>query len=126
MTLFSFFTDTDCSVSELNSQATRSEELSSQQTLAIIQRDHFNRLFVLEPENFGFVDVGVHNLSVRQHEGFSTDPFETQTTNDVWRKTQITRETGIDDNGNLALRGEGLQDNNWLARSGYFSVDGHE
>ena len=126
MILLSLSTDIDRSLAEMNSQPTRFEELSSQKSLGIVQRDHFDGPFVIEPENFRFVDVSMDNLSVRQNVCFPADSLETHTTNDVRRKAQFSGETGVDDNGNLALRREGLQNHNWLPRGGYFSLDGHE
>ena len=72
------------------------------------------------------MNVSMHNLSVRQNVGFPADSLETQRTNDARRKAQLSRETGVDDNRNLALRRESLQNNNWLPLGVYFSLDGHE
>ena len=126
MILLSLLTDIDRSLAEMNSQPTRLEELSSQKSLGIVQRDHFDGPFAIEPENFRFVDVSMHNLSVRQNERFPAEPFETHTTNDVRRKAQFSGETGVDDNGNLALRREGLQNHDGFPCGGYISLDGHE
>ncbi len=126
MTLLSLLTDINRPLGEMNIQPAPLQELSSQKSLAIIQRDHFNGPLVIEPENFRFMNVGTHNLSVRQNVGFPADSLETQTTNDARRKAQLSRETSVDDNRNVALRREGLQNNNWLPLGVYFSLDGHE
>jgi hypothetical protein len=58
------------------------------------------------------MNVGVDNLAVCQKIGFAADSLETQTANDAWRKTQLSGETGVDDDSNFALRRDGLQNNN--------------
>ena len=126
MILLSLLKDIDRSLAEMNSQPTRLEELSSQKSLGIVKRDHFNGPFVIEPENFRFVDVSMHNLSVRQNERFPAEPFETHGVNCPRRETQLSGETRVDDNGNLAVRREGLQNHDGFPRGGYFSLDGHE
>ena len=118
--------DENFSPEKMNDQSAILEKLSSQKPLGIFQCDHFNRPPVIEPKNFRFMNVGTHNLSVRQNVGFPADSLETQRTNDARRKAQLSRETGIDDNRNCALRREGLQNNNWLPLGVYFSLDGHE
>ncbi len=126
MSLSSLLIDGYFSLSEMNGQHAFSKKLGSQKSLGIIQCDHFNGPSVIEPVNFCFVDVSTHNLSVRQNVGFPADSLETQTTNDARRKAQLSRETGVDDNRNLALCREGLQNNDWLPLGAYFSLDGHE
>jgi len=65
----------------MNGQLTSLKKLRSQKPLGIIQRDHFNRPHAIEPEDFCFVDVGVHNLSIRQDLRFSADSLETHAMN---------------------------------------------
>ena len=79
--LFPFLIDGELSASKMNRQLAPLEKLRSQKPLGIIQRDHFNRPHAIEPENFCFVDVGLHNLSIRQDVRFSADSLETHAMN---------------------------------------------
>jgi hypothetical protein len=98
MRLSSLLLDGYFSFSEMNSQRTRLKKLGSQKPLGIIQRDHFNGPSVIEPENVCFVDVSMHNLSVRQNERFPADALEAHAMNDSQRDAQLSGETSVDDN----------------------------
>ena len=74
---WSFLMDVNLSPSELHSKPAPLKKLSSQKPWGIVQCQHFNGPSVIEPENFRFVDVSMHNLSVRQNERFPAEPFET-------------------------------------------------
>jgi hypothetical protein len=125
MILLSLSIDINRSLSEVNRQPTRLEELSSQKALGIIQRDHFNGPSVIEPENFRFMNVSMDNPSVRQNIRFPADSLETHAPYYPRRKAQLSGETCVDDNWNLALLRGGVQNNNGFPRSGYCSFDGH-
>ena len=126
MILLSLSTDIDRSLAEMNSQRAPMKKLSSQKPFGIIQGDHFYGASVIEPENFCFVDVSMHNAPVRQNVRFPADLLEIHALNDVWWKTQLAGETGVDNKRNLALRREGLQNHHWFPRGAHFSLDRHE
>lgn len=102
------------------------KKLRSQKPFGIIQRDHFDGPHVIEPENFCFVDVGVHNLAVRQNVRFSADSLEAHAMDHFLGQAQLTGEACVDDNRNLALLSKGFQSDHGFARSGHRSVNGHE
>jgi hypothetical protein len=110
----------------MNRQLASLKKLCSQKPLGTIQRDHFNGPHVIEPENFCFVDVGVHNLSIRQNVRFSADSLEAHAMDRSLGEAQLSGETSVDDNRNLALLWKGFQSDYGFARSGHRSVNGHE
>jgi len=90
--------DENFSPEKMNDQSAILEKLSSQKPLRIVQCDHFNGPPLIEPKNFRFMNVGTHNLSVRQYVGFPADSLETQTANDARRKAQqngVTQQNGV-------------------------------
>ena len=81
----------------MNSQLAPLKKLRSQMPLEIIQRYHFNGPSVIEPENFRFINVSMHNLSVRQNVRFPADSLETYVMNRSWGEAQLSGETCVDD-----------------------------
>lgn len=80
---------------------------------------------MIEPLNLPLVDVRAHDPAVCQNEWLPTESFETHGMNRRWREAQLSGETGVDNNRNLALVWKGLQNNNRLPPSRYCSLDGH-
>ena len=72
------------SFSEMNSQGALLKKLRSQESMGIIQRDDLDAPSVIEPENFSFMNVGVHNLSIRQDVRFPADLLKSHSTNNPW------------------------------------------
>ena len=126
MILLSLLTDIDRSLAEMNTQSIRLEELSSQKPLGIVQRDHFNGAFVIEPQDFRFINVRMDNLPVGQNICFSADALEPHALYRFLWKAHLPRKTGVNDNRNLPLRRDGLQNHDGFPSGGYFSVDCHE
>src|SRR5262249_808799 len=110
----------------MNGQLTSLKKLRTQKPLGIIQRDHFDGPPVIEPENFGFVDFGVHNLSICQNVCFPADSLEAHAMNRCLEEAQLSGEACVDDNRNFALIWKGFQNEHGFARSGHRSVKGHE
>lgn len=81
----------------MNSELTFSEELSSQQSLRIVQGNYFNRSATIEPINFSFINIRMDNLPIGQNVGFSADALESHAEDQTRRQTQLAGETGVDD-----------------------------
>ena len=95
--LLSLLTDMNRSLGKMNSELTILEELSSQQSLRIVQCNYFNGPSAIEPINFSFMNIRMDNLPVGQNVCFSADALEAHASDQIRRKTQFAGETGVDD-----------------------------
>lgn len=81
----------------MNRELTLSEQLSSQQSLRIVQGNYFNRPATIEPIDFSFINIGVDDLPIGQNVGLSANALEAQAADQNRRQTQLAGKTGVDD-----------------------------
>ena len=85
------------SLGKMNRELTLSEQLSSQQSLRIVQCNYLNRPVTIEPIDFSFINIRMNNLPIGQNVCFSADALEAHAADQTRWQTQLAGETGVDD-----------------------------